>query len=261
MSGHIFCPACYTNITRKPKLENIFSNARRPHFSHIPSWSQIECRLRTQAAAGQDFQQEEQAKKAVERGDLIIVPQFLQISANAERNMGAFAQTQIEDATGPVSAVPIARHRSGEFFVSGRQLSVNTICRRFDLNLLKHYLLPGMRVPAQLSKILHNVLDERERNDDVNEKPKLHFGKIRKIEEHRRMMVVMLRSSRHIVDFALTGDKQLFRSRGLDQNSVGKYIIFWGTVVVRGTGYAVRDPGWGEFAILPSVYDRLIETV
>ncbi len=253
MADHIFCPNCFTPITRRPLERDRSRDNKLAYYAHIPSYLHIPCVRRTPPAQGELFPNEEIAREAIVRGDLIVFSGFSDEPQVANAEALPYAQGKIEDPEGPETEVAITRHVGDAFYVPGRHRTIMSICRNFDLNLGKYYQFPGQRQPSKLSSQLHDVLSvEGEDNEQ-----KLYFGEIVSVVLHKYMTVVWLRAGNRIKDFALPASMEQHRKRGITQDSVGSFVLFWGRVSVYGIGYCARVH-WGEYAVLPPRYIELI---
>ena len=85
MEGNIFCPACATNLTRVPKdPADHFSNSRKAHFRHQKKYKDVKCDLRVKRSDGKKYDSYEEARKAIDDENLVIVSGFLQITPERE---------------------------------------------------------------------------------------------------------------------------------------------------------------------------------
>lgn len=257
MIAHLFCPHCHTNLTRRPREGAVCRNERKAYFAHQKKYRHIECNQRSPKAPGEDYQVEEVALRAIERGDFVVVTGFLQDLQEARGPALPYAAGPVEDPEGPEALVPIARHVGDDFMVPGRNRTVNGICRRLDANLNRYYVLPGMKVPVLLSKLLENA---QEIVAEV-EKAKLYFGKIIRVYPHKYQTDIELSANRKIKDFTVVGDLREVAEKGIHPDSVGQYLIFWGSVKSYGIGYAVKFPGLGEYALVPPQYTQLLDNL
>lgn len=249
MANHVFCPNCFTPITRRPLERDRSRNNKLAYYAHIPSYLHVPCVRRTPAAQGELFTNEETAREAVGRGDLVVFSGFADEPQAAITIALPYAQGPIEDAEGPETQVPIVRHVGDEFLVPARHRTVMSICRNFDQNLERFYQFPGQQQPAKLKSQLHDVLDVAGEDD----RKKLYFGEIERVVLHRRTTVVWLRSGHRIKDFALPAPMDQHSKRGITPESAGSFVVFWGEVVGYGIGYCTHVR-WGEYAILPPRY-------
>lgn len=118
MEGHLFCPECCTNVTKSPKTRQRFKNGRKACFVHWPSYQHIKCPLRSTKPEGMRFATEEAAAQALDRGDLVLVNQFMRqqpqppessghLPANTSRRRSR-AASQLPDSAPSRSDVPLA---------------------------------------------------------------------------------------------------------------------------------------------------------
>jgi hypothetical protein len=177
MDGSLFCPACYTNLNRIPKYKDRFSNNRDAYFAHIIKYKDIECNLRATKPEGRRYESYEEAYKAIDDENLVIVSEFIKEKpelANIQKN--EYDETPVEDQNGPVSEVPIGRHNGETFKLPSKIKTVAGICRNFDDNLYKYYYFSGQRHAIQLLDLLKNV-ENIQAEDNL---PRLYYGTIKK---------------------------------------------------------------------------------
>ncbi len=140
MDGNLFCPGCFSNLNRVTKEKDHFSNGREAYFAHIPHYKHIVCDLKSTKPEGKRYESFEEAQKAIDDENLVIVSGFIrekpELTANGKSEHD---ETPIEDMAGPVSSVPIARHTGSSFKLPSRIKTIMGICRNFDENLYKHY--------------------------------------------------------------------------------------------------------------------------
>lgn len=263
MLGSLFCPGCKTNLSRSPKDKPNFSNSRKACFTHLPSYSHIECDLRTPKPEGMRYPSEELALQAIADGQLAIVSSFM--TEQPERQIGSnepYDQSAVENIQGPISDIPISRHK-GEFFkLPSKITTVAGICRNFDANLYKYYVLPGEVTASRLISVLTNVAHV-ERTDDT---PKLYWGEI--ISSHNaginpkpsNLRMTKLRCSGAVKDFYLKAIDAEQTEKGITDLSIGRVVLFWGKITWNGIGLCIERPAWGEYALLPQKYESLLKS-
>lgn len=260
MKGSIFCPICFTPLSRKPLVGDYFSNGRKASFSHLPSYNHIECKLRTPKAEGKFYINEDEAKQAIQNNELAIIHSF-KADPPEERNTQAkeYDQTVTEDEDGPIIVTPISRHTGETFNLPSRISTVAGICKSFNENFYKYFYLPNSNVAAQLNELLHNVEDITEEDDQ----PKLYYGIIRnsyvggKGEDHNIRMTRLV-SNPDIPDFYLKDTNLAQRKHGIGDNSEGRIVLFWGKITTNGIGLCVEELKWGEYGLLPSKYNSIL---
>jgi hypothetical protein len=263
MLGSIFCPGCKTSLSRSPKNKPTFSNSRQACFVHLPSYSEVECDLRTPKPEGMKYPTEELALQAIAHDQLAIVSSFMatppeRISKREE----PYSQSAVEDLHGPISEVPISRHSGETFKLPSKISTVAGICRRFDENLYKYYVLPGEVTAARLVSSLTGV----EQVEAIDDTPKLYWGEI--VSSHNsgntpkpsNLRMTKLRCSHSIIDFYLKAVDSEQTEKGIGDKSGGRVVLFWGKITWNGIGLCVERPAWGEYALLPEKYDYLLKT-
>lgn len=67
-----------------------------------------------------------------------------------------------------------------------------------------------------------------------------------------------LECHKDIKDFYLKSTDASQQAKGINDDTRGRYVIFWGTIEENGIGLCVNRPTWGEFALLPQQYERLL---
>ncbi|WP_256967457.1 hypothetical protein [Xanthomonas oryzae] len=261
MEGHLFCPECCTNVTKSPKTRQRFKNGRKACFVHWPSYQHIKCPLRSTKPEGMRFATEEAAAQALDRGDLVLVNQFMRQQPQPPESSGTYQQTPVEDVVGPLANFPIARHRGQTFRLPTRISSAQTLCRRLDENLHRYYQFPGHSNPQPL----HDLLNPVTGITGEDSTPKLYYGKILSSSvmsanpqpSHLRM--TKLQASGRIVDFYLKQNNAAQEGKGIGADKVGRYVLFWSAITRNGVGYCAEQLGWGEFALVPEPYTRLLD--
>lgn len=260
MKDFIFCPLCYTPITRNPLIKDVTSNGRQATFRHLPTYRDIKCPLRSLSSTGQKYANEEEAKQAIDQGDLVIIHGFLHASErNKDEGENNEYHPDIEDIDGPLSSVPISRHKGETFELPSQITTVRGICRNFSKNYYKYYFMPSSNQPTMLCDLIHDIRDVTKENDT----PQLYWGVIKSLEvkgqkkDHNiRMTELFCHSS--IADFNLKDTKINQKEHGIDDNSLGRIVIFWGVIIKSGIGLAINQPKWGEYALLPEKYNQLL---
>jgi len=262
MEGNIFCPVCKTNLTRVPKNKEHFTNVRKPHFSHQKKYKSIQCDLRVKRSEGKQYENFEEAQKAIDDENLVIVSSFL--SRKPERQAdaaGQYDETPVEDQEGPPSMVPLARHTGEELSLPSKITTVAGICRKFDDNLYKYYFMPGRQHPVPLIDLLQNIKDVIE-EDHV---PRLYWGRIKRSFTPKRnpqpenMRMTELECASSIPDFYLKTSDGIGREKGINDETSNRLVLMWGKVTRNGVGLCIEGVNWGEFALLPSKYNYLLD--
>jgi hypothetical protein len=263
MRGHLFCPVCLTGLTRTPKDKPYFSNGRRACFAHLPSNRDIPCDLRTPKPEGKLYLTEEEAARAVANDELVIVNSFLESEPQSPPSVGEYDQSAVEDRSGPIADVPIARHDGKTFRLPTRITAVSTICRRFDLNLYRYYVFPGSKSALRLVDALMNIATVTE----PIATPALYFGRIVSSfnaghnPKPTNIRMTQLQCHAAIKDFYIKAIDRLQADKGISDASAGRYVLFWSPIANSGLGLAANNLGWGKFALLPEKYESLLAVV
>lgn len=262
MKDKLFCPKCGVAVFRNPS-EGIFSNGRKASFSH--KQSEMPCIWRSQKKIGLHFENESEALHLIESDQLAIVSGFMQEQPEPTSNeSGVYDQTPVESEDGENVDLLIPRHNGTAVSLPSRIMSVNGICRNFDRNYEKFFLLPNFESPQLLSSILKNVESMSEDmldalSIDEDQKEGLYYGLITKVEDFKYVRLVFLKTHSSVKDFCLRGNIEDLNQHGLTVNNVGQYLMVWGKISSRGLGYSFHHPSWGEYGTLPSKYNILLE--
>ncbi len=263
MDGNLFCPGCYTNLNRIPKNKDHFSNGRDAYFSHLSVYKEVKCDLKSTKPEGKRYDTCEEAKKAIDDENLVIVSGFIQEKPELKvtGHPPVYGATPVEDIRGSVANVPIARHNGESFKLPSRITTINGICRNFDKNLYKYYHFPYQSNAIRLIDLLHNIEEINEEND----KHKLYYGRIistKHLGEYKRpdniRMTYLSNSQQGVADFCLKLSHQEQENHGIGDKSVGRVVIVYGVVKESGVGLCFNKLGWGEFGLLPEKYNDLL---
>jgi hypothetical protein len=76
MKGHLFCPECTAPLFRSPEEKDYSTNGRKAFYAHNRGVNS-DCSLRVKQAEGKRYENEEEARKAVEDGELVVVQSFM----------------------------------------------------------------------------------------------------------------------------------------------------------------------------------------
>lgn len=259
MKGHIFCPECSANLFRSPEDKDYASNGRSAYFAHSRGLD-TDCGLRTKRSEGKKYLTEEEAKKAIQDEELVVVEGFIkQKPISPTKETGEYDATQIEEQDGPVSKVPIGRHRGETFSLPSKFKTIRGVCNKFDENIVRYFYMPNGQHAIQLQDLLKNIENVTGEDDS----PKIYYGRIihsrnaGKTPKNIRMTKLRFKS-RDFADFFLKIPDELQREKGIDDNAVGRVVLVYGTVTTSGAGLCIKDVGWGEFALLPRQYESLL---
>jgi hypothetical protein len=262
MDGNLFCPGCYSNLNRIPKDKDHFSNGRDAYFSHLKTYKEVKCDLKSTKPEGKRYDTCEEAKRAIDDGSLVIVHDFIKDKLEVTTNYNSeYNETPVEDDNGPNSNVPIGRHYGESFNLPSKIMTVKGICRNFNDNLFKYYFFPGQSYAVRLTDLLNKVENVSEKND----KPKLYYGRIERtnhLGEHKRptniRMTYLKNEQNGVKDFCLKLTDQEQKSHGITDDSIGKIVIVYGVIADSGKGLCFENLGWGEFSLLPTKYNEFL---
>lgn len=272
MKNNIFCPICFTPITRRPLNKDNSTNGRKACFSHIPTYSHIKCRLRVPKAEGKLYNTEEEAKQAIDNKELVIISGFK--SEPPEQNYSQaeeYDQTPVEDNNGSLAEVPISRHTGEVFKLPSVSTSIRGLCRNFYDSYNKYYLFPTYTSAILLSDLLVNIKNLSKKDilkkiNDPDQLPMLYYGKIissyylsESNPNYIKFTQIECAKSADF-DFCIKAKGEYQERHGIkdNTNSKGRVILCWGTLEKNGElGYAIR-PVWGEFALLPTQYEKVL---
>lgn len=262
MKGSIFCPECCADLFRSPEDKEYNSAGRKAFYAHSRKHTP-DCSLRVKKAEGKKFDNEEQAKEAIENEQLVIVRGFinekpLTPSINGPKQyQGKF----IEDEDGELTEVPISRHNDGKFKLPSRITTIRGICQNFDKNLHRYYFLPNQGNARILQNLLVDVSTVTATCDD----PKLYFGRITQSwnrggkPSHIRLTKFEYKQNHLWNDFCLKAIDEYCQEHGIDDDSNGKIVLMYGKVTFNNhLGLCIERLGWGEFATLPDKYAHLL---
>ena len=192
----------------------------------------------------------------------MVVSSFLDSPPDAtELKSGVYEQTPVEDIDGPISNVPIARHTGETFQLPTKISTVNSLCRNFDYNLYRYYVFPGQRAATRLVDTLANVRNVT----DTTDTPRLYFGRIRhsfnagRSPKPSNLRMTELFANGAVKDFYLKDVDSVQTEKGISDAAVNRIVLIWGVVTWNGIGLCINRPKWGENALLPSMYDALLE--
>lgn len=260
MKGKIFCPECCCPLDRRPHDRDSDRRGRVAFFAHRRGID-TDCGLRTLPAAGKRYETEEEAAQAINNGNLVIVSEFLQEQPEApEKVAGVYDQGPAEDIEGELSLVPIARHRGRTFELPSKITTVRGMCRNFDQNLHRYYVLPG----GQHAKILYDHLVSVQSLTDITEHSILVYGRIISAWDagqaaHNCRFIKLRYPGNAYKDFNIKMYRSSAEAHGLSIGNVGRIVIAYGRVRENGIGLSVDYPAWGEVALLPGEYNRYLD--
>jgi len=259
MKKNIFCPSCFMPLFRSPAEKACFANQSIARYNHYPLYSDVECELRSPKAEALKFASEELARQAIDNGKLTVVHEFRATAPEAVPGMAREGGvTYLDDAEGPMSNYAVSRYKGESFALPTKISSVASICRRFDVNLFKYYLFPQRTAALML---LNELVDLKSVTapDDI---PRLYFAKIVRSERmgksDQNLRMTYFACHAEVRDFCLKATIAEQREKGIDDGVVQRIVLIWATVTESGIGLCINRPKWGEFALLPEQYERLL---
>ena len=260
MKGSIFCPECCVGVFRYPETGSHDRSGRKAYFSHARKDSP-ECGLRAKKTLVRRFESRELASQSIEDGSLVVVKEFVKEKPELVSGKG-LSQCEggvMEAPDGGLVEVPIGKRKGESFNLPSKLTTVRAICWGFDNNLYRYFYLPGEKRAVRLLDLLIDIKGLR----GVDGERKLYFGKIKSSEKHTYTRVTMLEytGDKDFNDFCFKAEDSESREHGVGDDSVGKTLVMYGVITKRGgTGLCIKDVGWGEYAVLPSKYDHLLES-
>ena len=259
MRGSIFCPECSANLSRSPENKEFSANGRAAYFAHNRG-IKTDCGLRTKRPEGKKYLTEEEARRAIQNEELVIVEGFIKnkpLPPNKEQ--AEYDASQVEELEGPIANVPIGRHRGEEFKLPSKFKTIRGICNKFDENINRYFFMPGGQHAVQLQDLLKSI-ESITGEDDI---PRIYYGKIissfnaGKTPQNIRMTKLKFNST-DFADFYLKLSDEKQQEKGINDNSAGKIVLMYGKVTTNGVGLCIENLGWGEFALLPEKYEQLL---
>lgn len=261
MKGHIFCPECSAPLFRSPEHKDIAKDGRQAFFAHARG-IQVDCGLRVKQADGKRYENQEEAAKAVEDNELVVVHSFLHQRPEPPQLEGptVYDREPNEDSKGPLTAAPISRHDGEEFKLPSKITTVRGLCRNFDSNLRTYFLLPGQRSARTLQEQLIPVSEVMA----TDETPRLYVGRVTSSKSYGpkpsnlRLTFLKFTNKSGFKDFCLKSTNAISDEHGIADDSKGRIALAYGKVTESGIGLCIADLGWGEVALLPKKYEHLL---
>ncbi|MGI2094228.1 hypothetical protein ACRN96_16765 [Shewanella oncorhynchi] len=260
MHDNIYCPECCAPLFRSPKDKDYSDNGRAAYFAHKRG-IKTDCGLRTKKGEGKKYLNEEEAKKAIQDEELVIVEGFIKDKPMVpDKKEKVYDQTEIEELDGPITLVPIGRHKGETFKLPSKFKTVKGIVTKFDENLHRYFFLPNNKHAIQLQDYIRSI----KTITGPDNKPKLYYGKIVKSFNAGKTpknirMTKLSYNTKEFNDFYFKLQDEQQREKGIDDNSKDRIVLMYGKVTVNGSGLCIEHVGWGEFAILPKKYEHLLD--
>lgn len=266
MKNSIFCPKCYTNLTRSPLESNFTKDGIPAYFKHIPSYNDIGCEYRSSQGESFNYNNETEARQAVENENLVIVHSFRnqEPNLNDSNNLDA-SEEDCEGEADATSNVTVNGRRNQSYELPSKITTVRGgICRNFERNLVKGYYLPNSNQILPLSELLNDV----KKISELSDEKKLYIGKIistkhlgrNPSDENIRMTYLEFESLTY-KDFCIKTPNLIQRMHRINDNSIGRFVVFYGAITANGIGLCVENLGFGELGLLPERYSNIAETL
>lgn len=259
MEKALFCPKCKTPVIRAPKNSELFSNSRTAHFRHKPAFKKIPCDLRSSRGGGLNYSSEEELKRAVQNGELAIITGWRdappEITLNEGDSEAIFDLTQIVDADGPSTEVPLGRHTGEKFLLPSKLATVLALCRNFDKNLSRAFFFPDSQYVTRLTDKLFDIASL---SGNVPKGSYLYFGRISSFSTLNRRNKIMITSDDG-VQVKLYTWPQNDEKKHLNIRAIGRVLIFFGAVYKESEGIlASKIDKWGAYSLLPEKYEHYL---
>ncbi|EKZ9477813.1 hypothetical protein I4513_02565 [Klebsiella oxytoca] len=270
MKGFLFCPSCYEHLTRVPAdpEKEMTSNEVPAYYKHLKDDDAPPCSLRCGPIQYKKYATQEDAKKAVEDEELIVISGFLQTRPenNPRVDFGGDEvpiDSHFEREDGKEVSLPIARHNGESFRVPSQITSIQSLCANFIHNYYREiYLLDedGRAKRYRFCDSLKNINELREECDE----PRFLFGAVFRVEKFKGHSNIWLRidNSTPYRDFRIRITNDTAEGRGfLNDRNLGRIAMFYSKVNGAGLGFITPELGWGEVALLPDKYDDFLNRV
>ncbi len=261
MKGWLFCPECFVNLYRSPKDKAQSENGRKAYFAHSKG-IESECGLRSKRAEGRKYLNEEEALKAIQNEELVVISSFLdKPPATPKLDAKEYDQTKVEELNGPLTQVPISRHKGESFSLPSQFKTVRGITKNFDENIHRYFFMPRGQYAVQLQDLLVNI-ENVKKTDDI---PRLYYGKITKSfnagKKPTSIRMTQLRyneADSEFADFYFKLQDKDQQDKGISDDVKGRVLVVYGTVTENGVGLCIEGSSWGQFALLPQKYEYLL---
>lgn len=267
MKGYIFCPSCYENITRVPADpdKGMTRNEVPAYYKHLKDDNPPFCSLRCGPIQYKQYSSQEDAKKAVEDEELIVISGFLESRPSNNPKVDSKddempVDSHFERKNGKEVSLPISRHHGESFKVPSQVTSVQSLCVNFDHNYYREIYLvseDGRAKRYRLCDSLKEINDITERSSE----PAFYFGNFVRIERFSGHSNVWLKIAQEtsFKDFRIRITNDTADGRGFfNDKNLGRIVLFYSQVDKVGMGYITPQLGWGEVALLPTKYNDFL---
>jgi len=235
------------------------------YYKHLKDDNAPFCSLRCGPIQYKKYASQEDAKKAVEDEELIVISGFLESRPDNNPRIDSEGSevpvdSHFERKNGKEVSLPISRHHGESFKVPSQVTSVQSSCVNFDHNYYREIYLVGADGKAKRYRFCDSL---KEINDitEGSSDPAFFFGTFWKIEKFTGHSNVWLKINQgtSFRDFRVRITNDTAEGRGFfnDKNR-GRITVFYSRVDEVGMGYMTPQLGWGEVALLPAKYDDFL---
>ena len=260
MYGFIFCPKCFTPLSRSPANKNVSKNTKSAHFKHLPSFKHIPCSYHTVQQEGLNYINDELAIEVEDDSQFKKVKEWAKLPPEdyMKEDKKITYQGINHDIYGEITEVPIPRH-TGEKVKSGSNIeTVQYICWNLDKLLNVGFSLPKKQARMLLKDLLYNTKLIKK---NISEEPQLFYGKLKGFHKQifRNRSKIQCSGSSFIYLFT---KEDLDKRRGFNETCIGKYVMFFGTVCWDDYGkpYVMLNE-WGAYAIIHQKFENVLKQV
>jgi hypothetical protein len=257
MQGSIYCPKCFTPLSRSPSKKNINKKNQKAHYKHLPSFKHIPCPYHTIKKQGLNYLNDELTSETEEDLQFKTVKSWAEVPP--EKLMDSNKQITYDgvnhDPEGDISEVPLPRYMGNKVKKGSNIETVQFICWNIDKLLNVGFTFPNMSVTLPLKDLLYYTkLIKR----NISNNPKLFYGKM--LSFHRQAL-----SNRTKIEcnngksLYLYTNKEWDERKGFNETCLGKFIMFYGAVEWgEDKKPFIMLNEWGTYASISNKYRPII---
>jgi len=260
MYGHIYCPKCFTPLSRSPADKNLTKNTRHAHYKHLPSYQHIPCLYHTISQEGYNYVNEELTSETEENPQLKKVKGWAEIPP--EKGMTSVTHINYtginHDPEGKKTEVAIPRHRGDTVKLGSNIETVQYICWHLDELINVGFSLPSKSVSLPLKDFLYNSkLIKR----DIGEEAQLFYGKMIGFHKQTFKNRTKIQCYKHHILYLYTNDEWDER-RKFGESEIGKFVMFFGSIQwgEDKKPYIMLED-WGTYAVIPPKHLGIIKSI
>lgn len=260
MRGAIYCPKCFTPLSRNPAFKSLSKNAKTAHYRHLPSFKDVPCPYHTTQQRGINYVNEEITNQADDD------PQFKRVKEWAklppEQYMSddrrALYNGINHDPHGEISEVAIPRHHGQTLKHPSKIQTVQYICANLDGLLNSAFSLPHIKATLPLKDLLYNAKLIRH---NIGDAPQLFYGKITGFHSQIFRNRTRIQTGEHRFLSLYTKD-EYDRRKSIDSQCIGRYMMFFGSVQWEDNNkpFIMLDD-WGTYAVIPQKYNTQLKKI